>query len=114
MNQKKEDFRSFNSFGSVSDGRSYFQTKFVFGVHKYIDIYVNNPEYIVGIPYELFQLSQIKHLIRTEMLKIIRDRKITLNFDDVESMCQDFFGRGQHIILEKNWGSLLLSKPEGN
>ncbi len=108
LDQKKEDIKKFQSFSAVCNENSLFQTKFVYGIRKYIDEYVNNPEYIESIPQELFQLSQIKHFIRSHVLKYIKDNKITLHFDDIESICHDFFGRGQHIVSEKKWEDIKL------
>lgn len=107
LKQKKKDAEFFNCFSAVRSGEFYYQNRFVLGITKYVDRYIDDPDSTEIIPLEILHLSRIKRVLINAVFEEIKDYK-AINFEEIEDFCEHFFGCRQHIVLDKNWNGIKL------
>lgn len=108
LEEKNKDIENFKAFWSINCGGNRIQNKFILGIKKYIDKYIENPKVIEAIPVEIYELNLIKYFVRRSILGELDSENICLNFDECNNFFKTFFGEMQHVNKDKKWDSKLL------
>lgn len=108
MEDKNKDIEVFKAFSGVNFNGNRLQNKFILGIKKYIDKYIENSTVIELIPMEIYYLNLIKYYVRRSMLQELDSKNICLNFDECNNFFKTFFGEMQHVNKDKKWDSKLL------
>lgn len=108
LEEKNKDIDNFKAFWSINCGSNRLQNKFILGIKKYIDKYIENPKVIEVIPMEIYELNLIKYFVRKSILEELDSENICLNFDECNDFFKTFFDEMQHVNKDKKWDSKLL------
>lgn len=108
LEEKNKDIDNFKAFWSINCGGNRIQNKFILGIKKYIDKYIENPNVIEAIPMEIYELNLMKYYIRKSILEELDSENICLDFDECNNFFKTFFGEMQHVNKNKKWDSKLL------
>jgi hypothetical protein len=108
LEEKNKDIDTFKAFWSINYGNNRLQNKFILGIKKYIDRYIENPKIIESIPIEIYELNLIKCSVRRSILGKLDSENICLDFNECNNFFKTFFGEMQHINKNKKWDSKLL------
>ena len=108
LEEKNKDIEAFKAFWGVNCNGDRLQNKFILGIKKYIDKYIENCTVIELIPMEIYELNLMKYHVRRSILEELDSENICLNFDESNNFFKTFFGEMQHVNKDKKWDSKLL------
>lgn len=106
--EKKNDIKKFQCFIAVRSELTLLENKFIMGIEKYMNEYMENPEVIRVIPDEIYILNLVKFKVRKLVLDEVAKTGEAVNYFDNDDFFKKYFGEGQHIINNKGWENIKL------
>lgn len=108
LEEKNKDIDAFKALWSINYQEYRLQNKFILGIKKYTNKYIEDSKVIQSIPIEIYNLNFIKYRIRKSILEELDSRNICLNFSECSDFFKDYFGEMQHVNKNKIWDSKVL------
>ena len=109
LSEKKQDKLNFNSLFAISYQKSFYQNKFIIANQKYIEKYEKDEKFdLNSMSNEILQLCMIKKEIIDIIEKKVDCEKLEYDFNDAEIFFENYLGKGQHIIRNKDWTKIKL------
>ncbi|NFN44432.1 hypothetical protein FDB53_04160 [Clostridium botulinum] len=108
LEEKNNDIETFKVFWAVNCNGDSLQNKFILGIKKYLDKYIENSTVIELIQMEIYELNLIKYHARKAILAELDNKNICLDFNECSNFFKEFFGEMQHVNKNKKWDSKVL------
>lgn len=108
LEEKSKDIDAFKAFFSVNCEGNRLQNKFILGIKKYTNKYIEDSRVIDSIPKEIYILNLSKYFVRQSILEELESKNICLDFYECNDFFKEYFGEMQHVNKNKSWDSKVL------
>lgn len=108
LEEKVKDINTFKAFWSINYEGYRLQNKFILGIKKYTNKYIEDSKVIESIPLEIYNLNLVKCFVRKSILEELESKNICLDFYECNDFFKHYFGEMQHVNKNKVWDSKLL------
>jgi len=88
---------------------SSFESRFIMGIDIIIGKFIDDPNYYSQrFKQHIFGLAAVKSVTKKSVIEKLGKCDIGSHFVDIEVLCKNYIGEGQHIDWDKNWGEIKL------